>query len=171
MHRPWIQNKVRASLTGAAFGGTKLSISFLVMRPSGPEPEQKTPPRAPYQIFYHSFLQHHRNNSCSSNNDLITVACLRLGHLPPTCARSIPFSAASFLASGLANTRPFLGAAGAAGVVAGLGGAAAAAAAGAAAWNINANVQTWKSRLYKASSIRIKVNSSCCWSAVGTTTT
>ncbi|TNN76186.1 hypothetical protein EYF80_013474 [Liparis tanakae] len=57
---------------------------------------------------------------------------LRRGHSPLTCARSIPFSAASFLASGLANTRPFLGAAGAAAAAAGAG----AAAAGAAAWNI-----------------------------------
>lgn len=46
--------------------------------------------------------------------------------LPLTWARSIPLSAASFLASGLANTRPFLGPAGAA--------AGAALGAGAAAW-------------------------------------
>lgn len=37
-------------LTGAAFGGTKLSISFLVMRPSGPDPEQET---AQLRGFYH----------------------------------------------------------------------------------------------------------------------
>lgn len=30
-----------ALLTGAAFGGTKLSISFRVTRPSGPDPEQE----------------------------------------------------------------------------------------------------------------------------------
>lgn len=47
---------------------------------------------------------------------------LQIGDLPLTCAKSIPLSAASFLASGLANTRPFLGAAGA---EAGLGAAAA----------------------------------------------
>lgn len=33
-----------APLTGAVFGGTKLSMSFLVMRPSGPDPEQNTAP-------------------------------------------------------------------------------------------------------------------------------
>lgn len=51
---------------------------------------------------------------------------LQFGDSPLTCARSIPFSAASFLASGLANTRPFLGAAGAeaaGAAVAGLGAA------------------------------------------------
>jgi len=65
-----------------------------------------------------------RSDSRSSDKD-----DLRLGDSPLTCARSIPFSAASFLASGLANTRPFLGAAGAAAA-----GPGAAAAAGAAAW-------------------------------------
>lgn len=76
---------------------------------------------------------------------------LRLGYLPLTCARSIPFSAASFLASGLANTRPFLGAAGAAAAGAGLG----AAAAGAAAWNIN----TITSYMYKVSKTEYWPNS------------
>lgn len=38
----WIKlAKLQNSLTGAAFGGTNPSISFLVMRPSGPDPEQK----------------------------------------------------------------------------------------------------------------------------------
>lgn len=41
--------------------------------------------------------------------------------LPVTWAMSIPFSAASFLARGLANTLPFLGAAGVAGAAAGAG--------------------------------------------------
>lgn len=53
---------------------------------------------------------------------------LCLGHLPLTCARSIPFSEASFLARGLANTRPFLGPAGTAAAGAGVGAAAAGAA-------------------------------------------
>lgn len=55
--------------------------------------------------------------------------CPRLTDLPLTCARSIPFSAASFLASGLMNTRPFRGPEGgaAAAATAGLGVGAAAA--------------------------------------------
>lgn len=36
-----VQLKTSTSLTGAAFGGTKPSISFLVIRPSGPEPGKK----------------------------------------------------------------------------------------------------------------------------------
>lgn len=39
-----IKTKIKesvTSLTGAAFGGTKLSMSFRVTRPSGPEPEQE----------------------------------------------------------------------------------------------------------------------------------
>lgn len=83
------------------------------------------------------------NYSFSTNVDLNDY--LRLGYLPLTCARLIPFSAASFLASGLANTRPFLGAAGAA--AAGLG----VAAAGAAAWNINTNTHKSHSYLYQRS--------------------
>lgn len=66
----------------------------------------------------------------------IYLSGLYRGYLPLTCAKSIPFSAASFLASGLANTRPFLGAAGAA---AAAGAGVGAAAAGAATWNINEN--------------------------------
>lgn len=52
-------------------------------------------------------------------------------HSPVTCERSMPFSAASFLARGLANTRPFLAAA--AGAGAGEAGAAGADGAGGAA--------------------------------------
>lgn len=120
-------------LTGAAFGGTKLSISFLVMRPSGPEPEQKT------ALCIKKYF-----NIASSSFIFISAEIihfyqhnhLHFGDLPLTCARSIPFSAASFLASGLANTRPFLGAAAAAGgAAAGLG----AAAAGAAIYKITQN--------------------------------
>lgn len=36
-----VQLKTSTALTGAAFGGTKPSISFLVIRPSGPEPGEK----------------------------------------------------------------------------------------------------------------------------------
>lgn len=50
-----------------------------------------------------------------------STVCLWATYLPLTCARSIPFSAASFLASGLMNTRPFLGPEGAAAAAAGLG--------------------------------------------------
>lgn len=90
------------SLTGATFGGTKLSISFLVMRPSGPDPEWKQNKSTMITLFF------------VITSKLPTVSSVSLGYLPLTCARSIPFSAASFLANGLANTRPFLGAAGAA---------------------------------------------------------
>lgn len=110
MNSPKLKEKTISELTGAAFGGTKPSISFLVMRPSGPEPEQKTAQCTPHKVFYH------HSSACSVSH----------AHLPLTCARSIPFSAASFLASGLANTRPFLGAAGAAAAGAGLGAGAAA---------------------------------------------
>lgn len=43
---------------------------------------------------------------------------------PATCVKSMPFSAASLLASGLANTLPFLGVATGTGAAAGAAGAA-----------------------------------------------
>lgn len=54
------------------------------------------------------------------------------GPVPVTWAMSIPFSAASFLARGLANTLPFSGAAELAGAVGGVGLGAAGAGGGAA---------------------------------------
>lgn len=108
----------------------------------------------PYKPFYAALFS---SIICVLLEILNVSHYLRPGHLPLTCARSIPFSAASFLASGLANTRPFLGAAGAAAAGAGLG-----AAAGAAAWNINTNI--YKSRHTRTSCCKTeeRLNSACC---------
>lgn len=70
------------------------------MRPSGPDPEWKEN-NVPLFLFVYNHIK-------AAQQSLRHTG---LGYLPLTCARSIPFSAASFLASGLANTRPFLGAA------------------------------------------------------------
>lgn len=62
---------------------------------------------------------------------------------------SIPFSAASFLARGLANTLPFLGAAGAAGAVAGAGLGAAGAGGGVAIWAVWYSLKSYVNHLLK----------------------
>lgn len=75
-------------------------------------------------IVTHTNATSARKTSTMQRKELIVFKVKAL--LPVTWAMSIPFSAASFLARGLANTLPFLGAAGAvAGAAVGAAGAGA----------------------------------------------